>query len=40
MDTGDPNIWGVFLRISGKRALPSPSPTANLVGIWKGNGKR
>jgi hypothetical protein len=30
---------GVFPGITGDRALPSPSPTANLAGIWKGNGK-
>jgi hypothetical protein len=30
---------GVFPGTTGDRALPSPSPTANLAGIWKGNGK-
>jgi hypothetical protein len=34
MDTGEP-IWGVFLS-KEDRALPGPSPAANLVGIWKG----
>jgi KUP system potassium uptake protein len=40
MDAGDPELWGVFPGIPGDRALPSPSPTANLAGIWKGNGQR
>jgi len=31
------HYWGVFHL---DRALPSPSPTANLVGIWKGNGQK
>jgi hypothetical protein len=30
---------GVFSGKTGDRALPSPSPTANLAGVWKGNGK-
>src|SRR5512134_3666394 len=38
MDTGDP-ITGRIPRHED-RALPSPSPTANLVGVWKGNGQR
>jgi hypothetical protein len=33
MDTGEPGLWGVFL--DEDRALPCPSPTANLVGFWK-----
>jgi len=33
MDAGDP-IYGAY---SDKdKALPGPSPTANLVGVWKG----
>jgi len=33
MDAGEP-IFGAY---SDKdRALPGPSPTANLVGVWKG----
>jgi hypothetical protein len=39
MDAGDPNKRGVFFGIPGNRALPSPSPTANLAGIWKGTGQ-
>jgi hypothetical protein len=35
MDAGDPN-FGAYFPDSGNRALPGPSPTANLVGIWKG----
>ena len=31
---------GRISRDSGKRVLPSPSPSANLAGMWKGNGKR
>ena len=30
---GGPGNWGVFL--DKDRALPGPSPTANLVGFWK-----
>jgi hypothetical protein len=33
MDTGDPIFRGEFPR---NRILPSPSPSANLVGIWEG----
>jgi len=36
MDAGDPRKWGVFPGIPGDRALPGSSPTANLVGVWKG----
>lgn len=32
MDAGDPKL-GAYSLID--RALPSPSPAANLVGIWK-----
>jgi hypothetical protein len=32
-DAGEPGLWGVFL--DKDRALPGPSPTANLVGSWK-----
>jgi len=34
---GGSNIWGVFPgEVRGNRALPGPSPTANLAGVWKG----
>jgi hypothetical protein len=36
MDTGDPRFGAYFPGSSGNRALPGPSPTANLVGVWKG----
>ncbi len=32
---GGPKRWGVF-RFKD-RVLPDPSPSANLVGMWKGN---
>jgi len=35
MDTGDPDYGAYFPAFPGNRALPSPSPAANLVGIWK-----
>ena len=35
-DAGDPRVWGVFPGNAGNRALPGPSPSANLAGIWKG----
>ncbi len=38
MDAGEPIVWGVFPGITGNRVLPNLSPTANLAGIWKGNG--
>lgn len=39
MDTGDPGNRGLFLR-EKNRALPSPRPSANLVGIWEGIGQK
>jgi len=35
MDAGDPSKGGAF-RQQPDRELPIPSPSANLVGIWKG----
>ena len=32
IDTGEPVFWGEFPR---NRILPSPSPSANLVGMWE-----
>lgn len=34
---GGPNFRGVFHKKD--RELPFPSPSANLVGVWKGNGQ-
>jgi hypothetical protein len=39
MDAGDPEYGAYFPVFAGDRALPGPSPTANLVGIWKGKGR-
>jgi hypothetical protein len=36
MDAGDPIFGAYSPGIPGDRALPGPSPTANLVGVWKG----
>ena len=36
MDAGDPIYGAYFPGSTGNRALPGPSPTANLVGVWKG----
>jgi hypothetical protein len=33
---GGPKNLGRTSRRPGKRALPGPSPSANLVGVWKG----
>ena len=33
-------LRGAFPGLTGNRVLPNPSPAANLVGIWKGNGHR
>lgn len=35
MDAGDPD-YGAQSPDTGDRALPGPSPSANLAGIWKG----
>lgn len=40
MDAGDPMMGRISLPQAGNRALPGPSPTANLAGVWKGNGQR
>ncbi len=40
MDAGDPNFGAHFPVVRGNRVLSNPSPTANLVGIWKGNRQR
>lgn len=37
MDAGDP-IFGAYSFMD--RALSGPSPSANLVGVWKGKGFR
>jgi hypothetical protein len=41
MGAGDPSFWGellIFLNVETyqDRGLSNPSPSANLVGIWKG----
>lgn len=41
MGAGDPSFWGellIFLNVEmyQDRGLSNPSPSANLVGIWKG----
>jgi len=36
MDAGDPIYGAYFPGRPGNRVLSNPSPTANLVGIWKG----
>jgi len=36
MDTGDPILGAYFPGSTGNRVLSNPSPTANLVGVWKG----
>jgi len=36
MDTGDPILGAYFPGRPGNRVLSNPSPTANLVGVWKG----
>jgi len=37
---GGPTHGADFPAATGNKALPGPSPTANLAGIWKGNGQR
>jgi hypothetical protein len=39
MDAGEP-IVGAYSPETGDRGLPIPSPSANLAGVWKGNGQR
>ena len=36
MDAGEPKFGAYFPGVAGNRALPGPSPTANLVGVWEG----
>jgi hypothetical protein len=35
MDAGDPDKGRIYGGFPWNRALPSPSPAANLAGIWK-----
>jgi hypothetical protein len=39
MDAGEPIVGAYFLG-PRDRGLPIPSPSANLAGVWKGNGQR
>jgi hypothetical protein len=40
MDAGDPENGAYFPVFAGDRALPGPSPSANLAGIWKGKERK
>jgi len=40
MDAGDPENGAYFPAFAGNRALPGPSPSANLAGMWKGKGRK
>lgn len=40
MDAGEPVFRAQSFLIMQDRILPNPSPSANLAGIWKGNGRK